>query len=263
MKISIVTVCYNCADQIARTVNSVAAQDYADIEYIVVDGGSTDGTLDFLQTVKDRISILISEPDDGLYDAMNKAVSAGSGEYIYFLNAGDAFVDSMVVSDLHRIIANSAAQPQLLSGRIEFSLDGRGLGMYRPEGTGWEGPGLPHQATLVHRSLQQKYPFDSKLKYVGDYEFWRRVKEDAAFSIVFTERVIALFDLGGVSTSPEHELKRLLERAYVNCRLGGQFGYAEWARIGISATIKRVLHFLFGPYTQLKLLRLYRKVRIR
>lgn len=262
MKISIVTICYNCANQIARTVNSVTTQYYDDIEYIVIDGGSTDGTMDFLQTVRDKLSILISESDDGLYDAMNKAVSVASGDYIYFLNAGDELVDSMVISDMHKIIENSTNHALLLSGRIEFSLDGKGLGIYRPVLPGWEGPGLPHQATLVHRSLQKKYPFDSKLKYVGDYEFWQRVKMDKQFSIVFTDRVMALFELGGVSTSPEHEFKRLLERAYVDCRLGRSFGRSEWAKIGIYALIKQLLHFLFGPYAQLKLLRLYRKIRM-
>lgn len=97
MKISIITVCYNAKDDIEKTVLSVIKQTYKDYEYIVIDGGSTDGTLDIINKYKDKISYSISEPDRGVYDAMNKALKEASGEWVNFMNAGDVFADDRVL----------------------------------------------------------------------------------------------------------------------------------------------------------------------
>ena len=89
MKVSIITVCYNSAKTIEHTIKSVAGQDYGNIEYIIIDGGSTDGTLDIIDRYKDKISVLVSEPDEGIYDAMNKGISIASGELIGMINSDD------------------------------------------------------------------------------------------------------------------------------------------------------------------------------
>ena len=89
MKISIITVCFNSSKTIEETIQTVAGQTYSDIEYIVIDGGSTDDTLSILKNYTNIIDIMVSEPDDGLYDAMNKGIAISSGEYIMFLNSDD------------------------------------------------------------------------------------------------------------------------------------------------------------------------------
>lgn len=97
--ISIVTVSYNAVDTIEETIQSVLGQDYEAIEYIVVDGGSTDGTVDIIKKYSDKLSYWVSEPDNGVYDAMNKGITVASGQWINFMNSGDCFFSNHVLSD--------------------------------------------------------------------------------------------------------------------------------------------------------------------
>lgn len=99
-KISIITICYNCASDLERTIKSVLAQTYSNIEYIIVDGGSTDNTLQILDKYKDRIERIISESDDGIYDALNKGIRQATGEWILCLNAGDVLRNSDIITDV-------------------------------------------------------------------------------------------------------------------------------------------------------------------
>ena len=100
MKVSIITVCYNSEATIRDTIESVFAQDYSDIEYITVDGGSSDGTLDIIQEYEKRIDIVISESDNGIYDAMNKGIQSATGDVIGILNSDDFFEYPSVISDV-------------------------------------------------------------------------------------------------------------------------------------------------------------------
>lgn len=100
VKISVVTVVLNAARSIEKCVASVLGQTYDNIEYLVIDGGSTDGTLDILARYRDRIDYLVSEPDRGLYHAMNKGIQAATGDFVYFLNSDDTFCDEKVVADV-------------------------------------------------------------------------------------------------------------------------------------------------------------------
>ena len=100
MKISIITVCYNSAKTIEKTFKSVAAQTYKDIEYIVVDGGSKDATLDIVAKYKELVSKSVSEPDKGLYDAMNKGIKMATGDLVGILNSDDIFTDDHVLENV-------------------------------------------------------------------------------------------------------------------------------------------------------------------
>lgn len=99
-KISVITICYNCRNDLEQTISSVLAQTYANIEYIIVDGGSTDGTLAVINKYRERITTTISEPDNGIYDALNKGVKAATGEWIICMNAGDTFVQPTTLADI-------------------------------------------------------------------------------------------------------------------------------------------------------------------
>ena len=96
MKVSIITVCYNSARTIEQTIKSVVSQDYDDMEYIIIDGGSTDGTLDIINRYRDKVSIVINEPDRGIYDAMNKGIKLASGEVIGIINSDDWYGDGTI-----------------------------------------------------------------------------------------------------------------------------------------------------------------------
>lgn len=99
-KISVITICRNCRDDLERTIRSVVSQNYTNLEYVVVDGGSTDGTMQMLALYREHIDTLISEPDDGIYDALNKGIRAATGEWIICLNAGDAFTSDHILADI-------------------------------------------------------------------------------------------------------------------------------------------------------------------
>ncbi len=102
-KISIITICYNCKDDLRTTIHSVISQDYTDYEYIIVDGGSTDGTLDVIKENQHHITTFISESDEGIYDALNKGVLLSSGTWILCLNAGDKLSRSTILSEVFSI----------------------------------------------------------------------------------------------------------------------------------------------------------------
>ena len=104
MKISVVTVCYNSVDSIEETMLSVLNQTYSDVEYIIIDGGSTDGTVDIIKKYADRLVYWVSEPDKGIYDAMNKGIAAATGDYINFMNSGDRFASTNVIEPSNILI---------------------------------------------------------------------------------------------------------------------------------------------------------------
>ena len=104
--VSVITVVRNDKEHIEATINSLFAQDYPNIEYIVIDGASTDGTYEILNRYRDRIDILISEPDNGIYDAMNKGVMLAKGDYVGFLNSGDEYANSKVISTIFAKLDN-------------------------------------------------------------------------------------------------------------------------------------------------------------
>lgn len=169
--ISIVTVSYNTVSTIERTILSVINQSYPNIEYIIIDGGSTDGTVDVIKKYADRIAYWISEPDGGIYDAMNKGIEYANGEYINFMNAGDCFVDNIVVNKIFsKIISNNIG---VIFGEWYLKYNNK----YRLKQTSpfyknknkFKEMGFSHQSVFVKTILAKKYPFDLNYKLCADY----------------------------------------------------------------------------------------------
>lgn len=115
MRISVITVCKNAADTIEETILSIINQTHHDIEYIIIDGVSTDGTLEIIEKYKDKISIVISEPDKGIYNAMNKGINLATGDFLNFMNAGDSFVSLDVVEKVVQVLGKKPSA-QILYG---------------------------------------------------------------------------------------------------------------------------------------------------
>ena len=105
-KITVITICFNIGNELEQTIKSVIGQSYPNIEYIIIDGGSTDDTMAVLKRYKDNISLIVSEPDKGVYDAMNKGVRLATGDYVNFMNGGDRFSNSEVLTTLFSDLAN-------------------------------------------------------------------------------------------------------------------------------------------------------------
>lgn len=205
MKISIVTVCLNAAATVRDAVESVAAQSYPEIEHIVIDGGSTDGTLDVLKSSNGRISRLVSEKDQGLYDAMNKGAGLSTGEVIGFLNADDVYASDRVISKVAECFNESSIGA--CYGDLEYvarsdtsQIQRRWTsGEFRPESfsQGWA---PPHPAFFVRREhFASSGGFDLRLRVAADNDLMMRLLEVERIKCTYIPEVFVKMRSGGAS----------------------------------------------------------------
>ncbi|GGE59353.1 glycosyltransferase involved in cell wall biosynthesis [Pedobacter psychrotolerans] len=205
-KLTVITIVYNNVRDIERTINSVLKQTYKNIEYIIVDGKSTDGTLAVIAKYKERISRIISEPDKGIYDAMNKGLALATGDYILFMNSGDEIYDEQTVED----VFDSSPGADIYYGETEmFNDNWESLGRRRheaPEIFNWKsfqfGMNISHQAIYVRRSITE--PYDLKYKYSSDID-WIIKSAKKASNIVNVHRYVAKYLVGGMSKKKHRE----------------------------------------------------------
>lgn len=178
-KVSIITVCYNAGRTIKNTIESVIEQDYANYEYIIVDGHSTDDTLNIVKKYLNHFSCknvpitVISETDNGIYDAMNKGINIASGAWIIFMNADDSFYN---INSLSRVFKNDLSTYDVVYGDC-IRLDGQGeypMKANMPETLPKQVP-FVHQAVFVRSELYKKYKFDMKYKLCADYDFFFKI----------------------------------------------------------------------------------------
>ncbi len=200
MKVSVITVCYNALQGIEKTILSVKSQAYEDVEYIIIDGGSTDGTVDIIRKHSNCIDFFVSEPDGGIYDAMNKGIRVATGEWIIFLNAGDVFASNNALKDvlsaeidgIDVLYGDSIEVTKELSHIVPASDDVARMN-YEPI--------FRHGSSLVRASIQKQHEFDINKKDLGyslDWEMIHRLFiEGYRFKKVDT--VIECYEQEGVS----------------------------------------------------------------
>lgn len=214
MKITIVTVCMNCEKEIVSTIESVISQTYPDFEYIIIDGASKDNTVQIAtKLTEERKNIrIISEKDKGIYDAMNKAIKLSKGEYIFFLNAGDYFVDDMVLENVENYLKNNKdiyygnIRKNNIIERYPSRLSKFYL-VYREKM-------ICHQAIFTKRKILEKYPFDYiTFKICADRDWLIKVKENGATSEYMNNILIADYDCNGVSSSNDKVQKESIKIA--------------------------------------------------
>ena len=183
-KFSIITVTFNAGATLEDTIQSVITQSYRNLEYIIIDGGSKDRTLDIIERYRTHIHAVVSEPDKGLYDAMNKGLKLATGDYICFLNAGDELhEDDTLLLMVHSITEN--ALPDVLYGETAIvDEEGHFLRMRRlsaPERLTWKsfrsGMLVCHQAFFARRDLAE--PFDLKYRFSADFDWCIRIMKKA------------------------------------------------------------------------------------
>lgn len=168
--ITVVTVTYNAEKYIEDTIKSVIKQDYLNLEYIIIDGGSQDNTVNLIKKYDEQISHWISEPDNGIYDAMNKAVGLAKGEYINFMNAGDSFFSNSVISTLFEGADLSAGL--IYGNTIFYSQNGEEkLVKAKSLDELWKAMIFNHNGLFAKRELLKKFPFDTLYKIVADSKF--------------------------------------------------------------------------------------------
>lgn len=239
-KVTVVTVVRNAAAALRTTAESVLAQTYADIEYVIVDGASTDGTADYARSLGDKVDVLISERDNGIYDAMNKGVRAASGEWVIFMNAGDTFYADDIVERVFGtddyagfgVVYGDVAKKNA-SGELEVKKAGVPHNSHRMF--------FCHQSAFYRRGELLVEPFDTAHRMSADIHQVKRLwKKGVRFRQLGLP--VAIFDTGGVSNvkrsaglhdniSVVCELDGLVDRLrllpklyvpYLMCRLRGK-----------------------------------------
>lgn len=199
LKISIVTVVYDDAEGLERTIRSVLNLDYANVEYIVIDGASPDSTQKILRRYSDQIDVLVSEPDEGIYDAMNKGIKEAGGEFLIFMNAGDEFASKDVLSKVAVQMQNDAAD--VIYGDRNY-VDENGSVLQKAKGKEHISKGMPycHQSAFYRLSTLEKFPFKTHFLYSSDYnQIVELYKAEKKF--LKLDEVICNFHAGGQSES--------------------------------------------------------------
>ncbi|NNJ09084.1 glycosyltransferase [Chloroflexales bacterium ZM16-3] len=242
---SVVTIALNCADDAERTARSVLAQDYPDVEYLVQDGGSTDGTPERLMAL--GVTEIVSAPDGGIYDAMNQAIARCRGSYVCFMNAGDEFVGPGVLRAVAQAITD-AGHPDLLFGDIrslvrhpflsaaEQPAAGRLIRYPDRVGRFWlYRKMICHQAWFVRREIYAAQPFDTSFCILADYDYLLDLLLRRRARYAHLAEVVVIFDGGGLSTQASQrrdaERARALAHSYSPIELGiyqAVFGGMKW-----------------------------------
>lgn len=216
MKFSIITVCLNSIRTIEETIKSVLEQKKynIDLEYIIIDGGSTDGTLEIIKRYESVISYWVSEPDKGIYDAMNKGIKIAMGDVIAFLNSDDIYEKRALV---HAKDAFYNGNVKAIFGNLTLvNSENEVVGAFEHGGYNRKrGTILPFPTVFIRKSIYDEYGgYDASLKIAADYDFTSKL-EMAGVRFYYVNRDIARFRLGGVSSSKAHRWRCMMETRHV------------------------------------------------
>jgi len=208
-KISVVTVCYNPGEILLEAIKSVQAQDFPNVEQVIIDGGSTDGTVARVSGLLRRGDVLVSEPDKGIYDAMNKGIDRATGDVIALLNADDRYADSGVLSRV--AAAFDVGGTDAVLGDISFFRPGApdisvrryNSGMFHPKRIGW-GWMPAHPAMVLTREAYARVGrYRTDYRIAADFEFIVRAFREHGLSYTYLRDVFVKMQVGGVSTGSE------------------------------------------------------------
>jgi glycosyltransferase involved in cell wall biosynthesis len=200
MLITIITVCFNAVEVIERTLVSVIRQNFTDAEYIVIDGNSKDGTVDIIKKYQYKLAWFLTEPDTGIYQAMNKGIRLAKGDYCLFLNAGDTLINKDVLSDIAPLLTGES----VITGNMIAIQDGRIQDFILPPDS-IDFPFLcinclSHQASFIKTVLLKAHLYDESLSIASDWKFWfeQLLLNHESYKPVDID--ISVFARGGIST---------------------------------------------------------------
>jgi glycosyltransferase involved in cell wall biosynthesis len=218
MRVSIITICYNREATIGKAIESVLKQDYLNIEYLVIDGNSNDGTKAIIQSYADKISTYISEPDKGMYDALNKGLQLATGDIIGLMHSDDEFYDLTVVSQIVAAFQNNPNTQGVYGDGIYVSNDveeriirdriGGSFSLKKVQ-SGW----LPlHPTVYLKRTVMEKYGFyNLDFKIASDTEFLLRYLYKYQIKMTYINSYFVKMRMGGLSTSYRRAFEVLVE----------------------------------------------------
>ena len=214
MRYSVITINYNNRDGLRSTIESVVGQTSQDYEYIVIDGGSTDGSVDVIKEFSENIDYWASEKDNGIYHAMNKGVAQAHGEYCIFMNSGDCIYDNSVLESVGKYDYSE----DVIVGKV--SIDEHNHIISPPplrEFTFYHlySGAIPHQCAFIRTELLRKYPYDEKLKISSDWKFFVQTLILDNGSLRYIDNFVARYNTDGVS-SANPELMRKEKEKYLS-----------------------------------------------
>ena len=256
-RVSIVTVVRNGEKFIEKTIQSIISQDYPSIEYIIVDGNSQDNTNKIISNYRKYVSQYISEPDKGIYDAMNKGARLASGDWILYMNAGDYFYNNQSLSSIENLLNSNA--DVILAGVEEVLVDDLETRhfqrMPKPISEMWRYMPTSHQATLVRLSCQQEYGFDTSYRWCGDHDLLARMYQDGK-KFVTQDTLFCVFDC---NSNNSRDIMLFIKERY-RLSKGLVPVYRRWLHYGselihcrIWGKIIKIAKFLLPSYAILKL----------
>ncbi len=198
MSYSVITINYNNRDGLRRTIESVVQQKSTDKEFIVIDGGSTDGSTEVIRQYADQILYWVSERDRGIYHAMNKGVAQAHGDYCIFMNSGDVFYDNTVLER----ITQTGANEDIVVGKVAIDEHDH---IISPPPTGeltlyhlyWGA--VPHQGTFIRTTLLHQHPYDETMKISADWKFFLQTLILDNCPVRYVDEFVARYDMNGVS----------------------------------------------------------------
>ncbi|TAJ05447.1 glycosyltransferase [Marinilabiliaceae bacterium JC017] len=243
MKLSIITVTYNCASTLQATINSVKAQSFKEIEYIIIDGASTDDTLAIIKANTDIISHWISEPDQGIYDAMNKGIKRATGDWIGFLHADDEFASKNTLKTI--INAIKTQQPQCLYGDLDY------VQTTPPHKTLRHWQSCAFSDSLLHKGWMPPHPtlylkkdlfdqlaaFNPAYKISADYEFVLRLFSIPGLKTCYLPEVLIKMKLGGASN---RSLSNIITKSKEDLRAIKSNRIGSWGTLIMKNTTKLI-----------------------
>ena len=200
-----VTICYNAKNDLEKTILSVLSQTYQDIEYIIIDGGSTDGTVDIIHKYSERLFYWISEPDKGIYDAMNKGMDRATGSWINFMNAGDTFCDNEVIKNIFGY--NDLSDYSVIYGDCYVSKLNQ-LQYLKASSMKKVHVQMPfcHQSSFIRKT---RLRFSIDLKIAADYQMiYEYYRMNGISSFLYISKPISVFDATGISTTNNNLLQK-------------------------------------------------------
>lgn len=220
MKLTIITINFNHKEGLQRTIDSIVNQTFTDYEWIVIDGGSTDGSKELLEQYQFHFSWWCSEPDKGVYNAMNKGIAHATGEYINFMNSGDVFATSTILEE----IFNKLHEADVLFGRMVVgTINGEEYwaNMMKPRLRWFDfySATLNHQSTFTKREIFVKYgSFDESYRVYGDWRYFAQIIGVEKATSEYIPKIISIYEGGGLSATQEKactiELARLRQEVY-------------------------------------------------
>ena len=274
MKFSIITVCYNDKEGLQKTIKSVVKQSSVNYEYIIIDGGSTDGSVDVIKKFSSKINYWISEPDKGVYSAMNKGINVAKGEYTIFMNAGDTFYSNNILEK----VDNLNLHCDLAVGNASMTRAGKECSVVSPPQEitlgFWIYHSVIHQAAFMRTSMLKEKMYDETFEIVSDWKYMLEEYITREYNYQPIPFIICCFDTTGISSD---KIKRMNERDRVLKELFPPMLYAEYGKYkgfkpmfldtqfieSLNEIFKYKTLYKFYSFITPRILKIYRMVRIK